>query len=156
MSKPLRESIEALVDDRYEWLVQTVAKDRKMETYKVKTLIVDHDGDGMPDQPATDVPEDDVAVVGGTRLLQNSPNPFSGGTAIEYVVPHESRVSLRIYNVAGRLVRTLVRDETAGGPGQVIWDGRDEGGRALSSGVYFYRLEDGEQALTRKSVLLRR
>ena len=98
-------------------------------------------------------------VIGGAvlpfSLSQNSPNPFRAGTSIGFSLPADQRVSLRVFNVAGRLVRTLVDGPMVSGRATVVWDGRDEQGGRLSSGVYFYRLENGERSLTRKSVMLR-
>jgi hypothetical protein len=88
-------------------------------------------------------------------LAQNSPNPFLSGTSISFTLPSDQRVTLRVFNVAGRLVRTLVDGPAGAGRGSVEWDGRDQNGLRLSSGVYFYRLENGERALTRKGVMLR-
>jgi flagellar hook assembly protein FlgD len=64
-------------------------------------------------------------------------------------------VSLRVYNVSGRLIRTLVSGSAPAGPSTVTWDGRDSAGGRVSSGVYFYRLDNGQRSLTRKGVLLR-
>ena len=64
-------------------------------------------------------------------------------------------MSLRIYNVEGRLVRTLVNGAVPAGPGQANWDGRDASGARLSSGVYFYRLQAGDAVVTKKGILLR-
>ena len=88
-------------------------------------------------------------------LRQNTPNPFLGGTTIRYVVPRDMNVSLKVFNVTGQLVRTLADGPVKAGPNRVIWDGRDQRGRRLSSGVYFYRLDNGEQKITRKSLILR-
>jgi uncharacterized repeat protein (TIGR01451 family) len=88
-------------------------------------------------------------------MHQNSPNPFAAGTQIRYVVPADRRVTLKVFNVGGRLVRTLVEGAVPAGPNVVRWDGRDSGGNALSSGIYFYRLQDGHDTITRKGVLLR-
>jgi hypothetical protein len=88
-------------------------------------------------------------------LLQNRPNPFSSGTSIEYVLPKEMKVTLGIYDISGRLVRTLLRGAESAGARRVVWDGRDEKGRSVAAGVYFYKLEGPEESLTRKSLFLR-
>jgi hypothetical protein len=87
-------------------------------------------------------------------LFQNAPNPFTGGTTIRYVVPADRRVTLKVFNIGGRLVRTLVEGAVPAGRNAVRWDGRDSGGNTLSSGIYFYRLDDGRDTITRKGVLL--
>ena len=84
------------------------------------------------------------------------PNPFNPTTSIEYAVGERGFVTLRIYDVSGRVVRTLVSDTRE--PGKVhvaVWDGRDGRGRSVSSGVYFYRLETRNLVQTRKMVLLK-
>ena len=98
---------------------------------------------------------------GGSALLtQNQPNPFSPGrhgvTSFEYLLDYQDEVSVKIYSVSGRLVRTV---ETTiylfpERPRVATWDGRDDGGRRVASGVYFYRLLTSRQALTKKLILL--
>ncbi len=92
-------------------------------------------------------------------LSQNYPNPFNPQTSIVYDVPASaeggSRVVLSIYNVRGKKVKTLVDGWKEPGTYRVQWDGRNEQGEELSSGVYFSRLEAGEFVQTRKLVLLK-
>jgi hypothetical protein len=88
-------------------------------------------------------------------LHQNHPNPFSPGTTIPFALPEERLVELSIYDVRGRLVRSLVHDVRAEGWNEVIWDGTDTTGRRAGSGVYFYRLTAGDQTITRRMALLR-
>lgn len=88
-------------------------------------------------------------------LAQSAPNPFVTGTSIRYSVPRDMHVSLNVYSVEGRLVRTLINGNVSAGAGQATWDGRDAQGRALASGVYFYRLKSAEEVITRKTLLLR-
>jgi flagellar hook assembly protein FlgD len=73
--------------------------------------------------------------------MQNYPNPFNPGTTIRYVLPNPSRVTLRIYNILGQIVRTLVDGSQYGGQFDVSWDGRTDGGIPVATGVYIYRLE---------------
>jgi hypothetical protein len=88
-------------------------------------------------------------------LWQNFPNPFNPRTVIAYRLPHRTAVRLNVYNIAGQRVETLVREWQAAGRHQVVWDGTDEKGRALSSGIYFYRLQAGAFLQTRRLVLLK-
>jgi hypothetical protein len=99
----------------------------------------------------------DPGTVAGLQfaLRQNSPNPFGAATTIRWVVPNDGTVTLRVFDVAGRLVRTLVNESVAAGPGAVVWDGRDGAGKRLSSGVYFYRLDAADRTVTKKSLLLK-
>jgi len=69
-----------------------------------------------------------------------SPNPFNPVTRVSYGAPVESHVRLAVYNVAGRLVRTLVDREVGAGSHEAVWDGRDDRGVEVSSGVYFCRM----------------
>jgi hypothetical protein len=89
------------------------------------------------------------------RLHPNVPNPFGVSTMIRYDVPGESRVRIRVFDVAGRLVRTLVDGERIRGAGLTVWDGGDDAGRFVASGIYFCRLEASGLTDTRKLVLLR-
>jgi hypothetical protein len=89
-------------------------------------------------------------------LGQNYPNPFNPSTEIRYDVPKDgSRVSIRIYDVAGRLVRILVDQMENAGSKSVLWDGLDNKGGQVASSVYFYRMDAPGFERTRKMVLLR-
>ncbi len=92
-----------------------------------------------------------------STLAQNYPNPFNPTTTVRYSVGERGHVSLRIYNVAGQLVRTLVNEEkTPRGEGfTVVWDGRDNAGQFVSSGIYFYRLATPTFTDTKKMVMLK-
>jgi hypothetical protein len=86
---------------------------------------------------------------GLTRLLRNYPNPFNPLTKIQFALERNAQVSLRIFDVQGRAVRTLIDSYLASGPRLMSWDGRDDRGRPLPSGTYFLRLEGGGTYLTR-------
>ena len=92
-------------------------------------------------------------------LSQNYPNPFNPATTIRYqlsaVGRPRSTVTLRIYNLLGELVRTLVDKEQAPGYYSVVWDGKDNLGEEVSSGVYFYRLKAGGFSQVKKMLLMR-
>ena len=89
------------------------------------------------------------------RLEANMPNPFNPSTTIHYELAQSGRAALRVYDVSGKLVRTLVNREHQVGPYETRWDGRDDRGLAVASGVYFYRLESGRYTQTRRMVLLK-
>jgi hypothetical protein len=91
------------------------------------------------------------------QLQQNYPNPFNPSTRITYEVEDGARgtVNLAIYDVTGARVRTLVDGPAGAGVHAVTWDGRNERGEAVGSGVYFYRLSTPARTLTRKMVLLK-
>jgi tetratricopeptide (TPR) repeat protein len=88
-------------------------------------------------------------------LYQNYPNPFNARTCIEYELPRDVRVTLKVYNVLGQQIKTLANDFHHAGHYKVFWDGRNSMGSEIASGIYFIRLEAGTYALTRKTVLLR-
>jgi hypothetical protein len=83
------------------------------------------------------------------RLLRNYPNPFNPATRIQFTLPRDAQVSLRVFDVQGRLVRTLIDSYVAAGPRTVDWDGKDNSGATLASGTYFLRLQGGGTYLSR-------
>jgi hypothetical protein len=95
------------------------------------------------------------APVLSNSLSQNYPNPFNPQTSIAFSLKQRSAVNLKIYDVAGALVRELVSDTRAAGAYNVKWDGRDGSGQQVASGVYFYKLVAGNFASTKKMVLLK-
>jgi len=102
---------------------------------------------------------DVVVPEGGTppvfALYPNYPNPFNPRTTIAYAVRETGRVHIAIYDVAGRLVKTLVDDVRLAGRHSAAWDGRDERGVEAASGVYFVRLVAGGRVQTQKLVLIK-
>ena len=89
-------------------------------------------------------------------MRQNAPNPFNPVTKIAFTVPEDAgSVTLTIYNVSGRVVRRLVDGPLSAGPHSVVWNGRDDGGENLASGVYFARLAAGGESLLKKMTLLK-
>lgn len=88
-------------------------------------------------------------------LGQNYPNPFNPGTAISYTLPARGRVVIEIFDVQGRLIRRLVDAIADRGPHAAPWNGLDDHGRTVESGVYFYRLTAQGSVLTRKMIILR-
>ncbi|MEZ4388414.1 MAG: C25 family cysteine peptidase [Candidatus Krumholzibacteriia bacterium] len=83
------------------------------------------------------------------------PNPLRGEASIAFALPRAGQVRLRVFDVRGRLVRTLLDGAADGGEGMVVWRGRDDRGRDLADGVYFCRLEHGGRTLTQKLLLVR-
>ncbi|HPD73658.1 MAG TPA: FlgD immunoglobulin-like domain containing protein, partial [Candidatus Krumholzibacteria bacterium] len=95
----------------------------------------------------------DVPVPAQLGLDQNQPNPFNPRTEIAYELPRAQEAALRVYDVQGKLVCTLVEGMQAAGRHSVTWQGRDEHGGAVSSGLYFYRLTTDGGELVRKMTL---
>lgn len=98
-------------------------------------------------------------AVPGLALHQNSPNPFNPVTKIVFEVPGSDgdrvSVSLRVYDLQGRHVRSLVSGSLPAARHDVIWDGRDDAGLRVSTGVYLYRLVAGELTTTRTMTMIK-
>ena len=88
-------------------------------------------------------------------LSQNYPNPFNPETTIRFDLPRSEEINLAVYNLTGQKVVTLVHGLREAGTYTLRWDGRNDEGRELGSGVYLYRLTAGDRAATRKVLLLR-
>lgn len=88
-------------------------------------------------------------------LDQNLPNPFNPETKIRYQLPHTAHVTLAIYNLLGQKIRSLIDEQQASGVYAVHWDGRDENGSSVASGVYLYAISAGEFRQVRKMLLVR-
>ncbi len=106
--------------------VQTILDDFFGEPYSPPTAVEDGE---TPDRP---------------RLLSNRPNPFNPRTVIPFSLPHRGEAELAVYDVAGRLVRTLLHDELPAGDHEAVWHGLDERGHAVASGAYFARLRTSQ------------
>jgi len=138
---------------------------------------------GIPDTTGLNLPEFDLAgnprVYGGridmgayetqnvvvntdenlipliTKLNQNYPNPFNPTTTINYSLRENSKVTLNIYNIKGQKVKQLVSDQLPAGQHSVVWNGKDENKKPVSSGIYFYKLKTGDFEKTRKMILMK-
>ena len=88
-------------------------------------------------------------------LHQNYPNPFNAETTIKYELPQKGNVSLRIYDLKGRLVKRLVNKEHTAGYHKLIWDGLDNHGQLVASGLYLYRIQAGEFQDMRKLIFIK-
>jgi hypothetical protein len=108
----------------------------------------------IPQGPVTGVKENDLAP-SAFSLSQNYPNPFNPSTVISYQLPVNSETRLEIYNLSGQRVRTLVSGARPAGRHQAVWDGRDDGGRAVAGGTYFCRLQVGGFVRQRKLALVK-
>ncbi len=99
--------------------------------------------------------EESVIDAPPAMALTHYPNPFNPETTISYSLDHEDEVAVDIYNVKGQKVRTLVRGVQAEGAYQVTWQGDDNTGHPVASGIYFCRLKSGSQTLVRKMMMLK-
>ena len=89
-----------------------------------------------------------------THLLQNYPNPFNSNTTIEYYIDKNLKIKLKIYNIKGQLIKTLVNQFNNSGQKSVVWNGRDDTGRPVSVGTYIYKLETNFTIKARKMFLI--
>jgi hypothetical protein len=97
----------------------------------------------------------DLPAARAVSLAQNAPNPFNPSTTIRFALPRRTEVSLRVFDVRGRLVKTLADGPRPAGQHAVEWDGRNDRGAPAASGVYLYRLQAGEQTLQRRMLLVK-
>jgi len=103
----------------------------------------------------TDIKESNVAIPEKFIVSQNYPNPFNPSTIIEFALPNKEFVVLRIYDLLGRQINTLVNGEVQAGIHRVSWNGLDGNGRKVSSGAYIYRITAGNLSVTKKMLLMK-
>lgn len=94
-------------------------------------------------------------IVASYTLLENFPNPFNPTTTIRYNMPNSGKVTLKVFDINGRLVNTLVNGQNPQGMHRIIWDGTDTYGNKMSSGIYFYQIDTPYQHETAKMVLIK-
>ena len=103
----------------------------------------------------TAVEQFDESIPVEYQLDQNYPNPFNPTTTIRFDIPRQGRVSIQVFSLLGQRMRVLIDEEKEAGRYAVVWDGRDDGGRLVPSGVYFYRMAGEDFLRSRKLVLLK-
>jgi hypothetical protein len=91
----------------------------------------------------------------GVIFPQNYPNPFNPYTTIAFTLPRAAYVRVSVFDVEGKLVTTLVNAIRDEGPNEITWDGTDDRGNPVHSGVYFCRLQAGKKMLTKKMVMIK-
>ena len=97
----------------------------------------------------------DILSANREITMYNYPNPFNPETIISFSIPKDSEVSLSIYNIKGQRVKQLISDQLSADQHSVVWDGRDNLGKPVSSGIYFYKLEIGDFQKVRKMILMK-
>jgi C1A family cysteine protease len=142
-------------DGVYEWIVP----DSASTTSRIRVIARDPGGLAAYDDSDSDFTVDSTTGIDGAgskfALGQNSPNPFNPRTSIAYSIPTEAHVTLTIYDVDGRAIRRLVDAPQDASRYTVTWDGTNDSGRGVASGIYFYRLMADGRELARKMILLR-
>jgi hypothetical protein len=105
--------------------------------------------------PIVSVDDESASTPDSYNLEQNYPNPFNPSTTISYSVVKPDNVSIKIYDVLGREVKTVVNEFKENGYYQVQWNGENNFGYKVNSGIYFYRIESGLFVDTKKMILLK-
>ncbi len=151
-------------DSTYQWIVPSLVSDSclvRVVAYDPGLLTGEDTSDSLfalKDYTAVgDITDDDGRDTPHyvNNLEQNYPNPFNGTTTIRYTVGEPCRIELLLFNPAGQLVRTLESRHRKAGRHETVWNGKDDAGRGVSSGVYFVRLKAGKFKETRKIIYLR-
>ncbi len=130
-------------DGRYSWIDETVQSGK---TYYYKLRDIDRSGRNNEHGPVSV----QIALPEALALAQNYPNPFNPVTTIAFELPRAQSVQLHLYNLSGQLVATLADGAYTAGVHQVVWDGHDDQGRQVTTGVYYYVLATAENVLTKK------
>ena len=107
----------------------------------------------VPADAATAIEENRQTLPGTFSLAQNYPNPFNSNTEIAFTLPTDASMEITVFNIAGQSVATLARHRHSAGFHKLRWDGRDDRGQPLASGVYVYRLRAGDNVRTRRLIL---
>ena len=104
------------------------------------------DGDGETGNQISQIPQ----------LIGNYPNPFNPTTTISFSIPEESKVELSVFNIKGQKVKTLAKDSFQKGKHSIVWNGKSDTGKSVSSGIYFYKLNvNGVSNQVRKCILMK-
>jgi flagellar hook assembly protein FlgD len=101
------------------------------------------------------ITEREIEMVKAFSILNNYPNPFNPSTTIAYELAEPTAVSINIYDAVGKFVKNIENSEKGAGYHSTIWNGKDEKGSPVSSGVYFYRLQTDMYVETRQMLLLK-
>lgn len=154
-----------LGDEPAEWLLEVTDPDPWVQGTHVEFGLL-----GDPLEDGDEMELDDIVFRGfaGTAIEQpeelapvkfelanNYPNPFNPATTIEFSLDKSSNVNLNIYTITGQLVRTLLNEQMAVGAHKVLFNGMDNAGRPLSSGIYFYQLQTETNSVTKKMVMMK-
>lgn len=121
--------------------------------FRIVPKIPNFPGDSLLLTATVDVTPQPVPEV--FDLSQNYPNPFNPVTHIQFSLANKAKVKLEVFNVLGQRVKTLVDSDMAPGKHEVIWDGRNDAGARVGSGLYFYRLKAGDYVKSRKMILIK-
>jgi len=144
----------------YTWSVPDIAA----SNCKILVRAIDFDGNYSTDMSKSVFSIESVSEVSGEeqqklpekfQVLQNYPNPFNCTTALRFQIPDASQVVVRIFNVKGQEIIVLLNQKLNRGNYQINWDGKDQSGRLVGSGIYFYQVEAASQVETKRLLYLR-
>ena len=139
--------ISSLKGGRYYWRVQSktsngkFSNSSKVEAFTIGTI--------------TDVKHESNAIPVSFAVSQNYPNPFNPSTLINYSLPKSSLVTIKIYNILGQEIKTLINSEHQPGYYSIQWNGDNNYGHSVASGIYIYRVTAGQYAKSMKMMLLK-
>jgi hypothetical protein len=94
-------------------------------------------------------------IVKSFKLLQNYPNPFNPNTTIQYEIPDAGKVEVQIFDITGRLIKTIVSKNQQAGTYKTVWDGNNKSGQKVASGFYAYTIKFENTILSKKMILLK-
>jgi len=133
------------------YIMANVMKEIADGTHELKLRLKDRSGN-FSDVYEEDFNYDAKQIPGGYELFQNYPNPFNPETVIRYSIPENGRIFIGIYSILGQRIRTLVDDEKPAGTHKIIWDGKNDQGTGVSSGVYICVMRAESFKKTRKMI----
>ncbi len=128
------------------------ATNRVVTCPTVSSVLLQQVEKGLVDAPTAAA---DGTIPTEFALHANYPNPFNANTTIKYSLPNDGKVTILVYNILGQRVITLVDGEKPAGEHTVIWDGKNASGNSVASGVYFYRIQFGNQTQIKRMTLLK-
>ena len=94
-------------------------------------------------------------MVSPVTTLTNYPNPFNPTTTIAFNLVKTSKVTIEVYNLTGKKVRTLVNEVRPAGDNTVVWNGANDNGKTVASGIYLYKIKNGKYTSTKKMILMK-
>jgi flagellar hook assembly protein FlgD len=103
----------------------------------------------------TGIEDSEIGIATNYQLEQNYPNPFNPSTSIEYYIPSTSDVKVEIYNLLGSKITSLFEGKQSAGSHTLTWNGKDQSGNPVASGIYFYKLSTPNFSETKKMMLMK-
>ncbi len=99
--------------------------------------------------------EEDIPSLNKVTLYSNYPNPFNPFTIISFSIPEDTKVNLKVYNIKGQVVKTLLKEQIESGEHRITWNGKDDNKKPVASGIYFYKISAGKETKVKKMLLLK-